>query len=167
MTAIQRCQQHRLRRFRRVHFQVARGAHREAEVFRMNFVFGDFSVLQFADQRARAERNFVERITTMHDHHMLRAETLHHAHLNTHQVSVKYTHHGVRCAGRIGQRAENIEDGFDAELTADRSDRLHREMVVRREHEADARGLNALCDLAGNEHDVHTERFQHIGRAAL
>ena len=42
-------------------------------------------------------------------------------------------------AGRVGERAEQIEDGARAELDPRRPDMLHRGVMSRREHEADAR----------------------------
>ncbi len=53
----------------------------------------------------------------------------------------------VRRVGRVGQRAEDVEDGAHAHFLADRGDVLHRRMVVRREHEADAGLRDARADL--------------------
>ena len=47
--------------------QAAVGDHGQAVVFRMDFVFADFAILQFADQGGGAEGNLVEAILAMHD----------------------------------------------------------------------------------------------------
>ena len=73
----------------------------------------------------------------------------------------------VRRAGRIGERPEDVEDRAHAELLAHRRRVLHRAVVVRREHEADAGLGDALRDLLGRQHDVGAERLEHVGAARL
>ncbi|KAG1385144.1 hypothetical protein G6F60_014946 [Rhizopus arrhizus] len=71
---------------------------------------------------------------------------------------MEHAHQHRRCAGRVGQRAEDVEDGAHAHLAAYRRDHLHRRMMDRREHEADA----GLLDRGG-----HLRRLQLDGRAQL
>jgi hypothetical protein len=69
--------------------------------------------------------------------------------------------------GGVGQRSQQVEHCAHAEFTAHRGDMAHRGMVQRREHKPDADLLDALRDLFGREVQVHAQRFQHIGTAAL
>jgi hypothetical protein len=48
------------------------------------------------------------------------------------------THDLLRCVGRVGQRAEDIENRPHAQFAAHRRGVFHRAVVVGREHEADA-----------------------------
>ena len=67
----------------------------------MHFVFGDFAVLQLADQSGSTERDFVEVVAAVHDQHALGTEALHDAHLNADEVGMEDAHQGVRGAGRV------------------------------------------------------------------
>jgi hypothetical protein len=80
---------------------------------------------------------------------VLGAQALQHAHLDADQVGVEHAHQDVGRAGRVGQRAEDVEDGAHAQLLAHRGDVLHRRVVVGREHEADAGGSRCSGDLLG------------------
>ena len=103
----------------------------------------------------------------MNDQHVPAAEPLQHAHLDAHQVGVEHAHHLVLRAGRIGERAENVEYRAHPELPAHRRGVLHRAVVVGREHETDAHLVDAARHLLGREIDVDAERFQHVGAAGL
>ncbi len=67
--------------------------------------------------------------------------------------------------GRIRERTQQVEDGTGAELDARGPDVLHRRMMRRREHEADAGLVDAPADPLGRELDIDTERAQHVGSA--
>ena len=60
---------------------------------------------------------------------------------------MEYAHQRVGRAGRVGERAEDVENGAHAHFLAHRGDVLHRRMVVGREHEAHADGCDALGHL--------------------
>ena len=68
---------------------------------------------------------------------------------------------------RIGQRAEDVKNSAYSHLAANRRDVFHRRMMVGREHEAEASGLNALSHLFGLEIDPCAQRFQHVGAAGF
>src|SRR5690606_37212749 len=70
-----------------------------------------------------------------------------------------------RCAGRVGQRAEDVEEGAHAHFAAHRRHVLHGAVVVGREHEADAGGLDAGGDLLRRKVDVGTEGLKRVGAA--
>jgi len=72
-----------------------------------------------------------------------------------------------RGTGRIAERTQQVEDRRRAELLANRRDVLHRRMHVRREAEADSELVEAALDRGRRSIDVHPQRRQHIGRAAL
>ena len=68
-------------------------------------------------------------------------------------------------AGRVGQRAEEVEDRAHRQLLADRDDVRGRLVVLRGEHEAEADLVDAGRDLLGRQLDRHPERLEHVGRA--
>ena len=71
-------------------------------------------------------------------------------------------------AGRVGERAEEVERGGRAELAAHRRGEAHRRVEARREAEPDARPRGCSARHAfGTEVDHHTERLEHVGRTAL
>ena len=71
----------------------------------------------------------------------------------------------IGSASRVGERAEDVEDGAYAHLAAHRGNIFHGRMVIRGEHETDPRRRQAFADLRWLEHDVRTKRFEHIGAA--
>jgi hypothetical protein len=117
------------------------------KVFRVDFVFGDLAVLELAHQRGRAQAHLVHAVAAIHHHGVLGAQALHRAHLDAHQIGVEHAHQDIGRAGRIGQRAQQVEDGAHAQLAAHRRHVLHGRVVVGREHEANAGLGNALRDL--------------------
>ena len=68
---------------------------------------------------------------------------------------------------RVRQRAEDVEDGADAEFLADGADVLHRGVILLGEHEADANLLELLDDFSGRLVEVDAERFEAVGGTAL
>ena len=133
----------------------------------MDFVLAHLAVLQLADHRRGAERDLVHAVLAVDDEHVLAAEPLQHAHLDADQVGMEHADQLVRRAGRVGERPEDVEDRAHAELLAHRRRVLHRAVVDRREHEADAGLADALRDLLGRQHDVGAERLQHVGAAGF
>ena len=97
---------------------------------------------------------------------MFRAKLLQYAGKNAAQVDVEHAQELVCRAGRIGQRAQDIEDAAEAERTADRGNIAHGAVVIGREHKADAGLLNALGNLFGVEVEVGAHLFHDIGSAA-
>jgi hypothetical protein len=68
-------------------------------------------------------------------------------------------------AGRVRQRAEEVEDRPDGELLAHRDDEPRGLMVARGEHEAEAELVDARADVLRAQIDPHAERLEHVGRA--
>ena len=102
----------------------------------------------------------------MHDHDVAAAQALQHAHQNADQVGMEHPQQLVRRAGGVGERTEDVEQRAHTQFAAHRGGVLHGAMEFRREHEADADGVDALGHLLGREVEVHAQRLQHVGTAA-
>ena len=133
----------------------------------MNLVFAHLTVAQFAHQRGCAQRDLVHAVLSVHHQDMVCAQALHHPHLDTDQIRMKHSHEGVRRTGWIGQRPQDIKDRAHAQLAAHRCHVLHRRMVIRRKHEPDPGGLQAVGHLRRAQIDARAECFQHIGGTGL
>ena len=64
--------------------------------------------------------------------------------------------------GRVGERAEDVEDRADADLSARRAGVAHRGVQRLREQEADAGLVDAAADVGGVQRDVDPERLEHV-----
>src|SRR4051812_22569134 len=65
------------------------------------------------------------------------------------QIRIEDAQQLVRSMGWIGERSEQIENGAHAQFTPDGCDMFHAGMMILREHEPDAGGLNAARDAGG------------------
>ena len=133
----------------------------------MNFVLGDLAVFEFAHQSGCAQTHLVQAVTAIDHDRVVGAQSLQGAHLDAYQVGMKNAHQNVGCARRIGQRAQDVEDGFDAQLAAHRAHIFHGRMVVGCEHKTHALFGDALGYLRGRQVDVQAQGFEHVGAAAL
>src|SRR5450830_569135 len=79
---------------------------------------------------------------------------------------MEHAEHLILCAGRIGQRPEQVEQRAHAEFAAYRCGVLHRAVMIGRKHETDADAVHALGNLFGGEAHIHAELFQHVRAAA-
>ena len=95
----------------------------------------------------------------------LGAEALQRPRLDADQIGMEHAHQDVGRTGRVGQRAEDVEDRAHAELAAHRRDVFHRRVVIRRKHEAQAGLGNALRYRRRRQRQVHAQCFQHVGTA--
>ena len=80
----------------------------------------------------------------MHHHHVAAAEALQHAGLDADQIGMEHAHHLVLRPGRVGERAQQVEQRAHAQLAPHRRGVLHGAVEVGREHEADADFVDAL-----------------------
>ena len=87
------------------------------------------------------------------------------AHLNAYQVGVENAHQDVRCTCRVGQWAEDVEDGAHAQFTAHGRHIFHGGVVVGREHEANAGLFDAARNGLRLELNRRAHGFQNIGAA--
>ena len=74
--------------------------------------------------------------------------------------------HLVTRARGVGKRAEDVEDGADADLATGGANMTHGGVVRRGEHEAEADALDAGCNLFRSKLEADAERFQHVRAAA-
>jgi hypothetical protein len=68
-------------------------------------------------------------------------------------------------AGRVGQRAEEVEDRPHRQLAAHRDHEARGLMMRRGEHEAEAGLVDAAGDRVGAEVDARAHRLEHVGAA--
>src|SRR6185437_10977568 len=92
-------------------------------------------------------------------------EILQHLCQRLHPLPGKYPDHLSLDAGRIRQRAEQVEDGAGCEFDTGRADILHCGMVCRRKHETDSGLRDATADMFRRDVDPDAQRRQHVGRA--
>ena len=117
--------------------------------------------------RGAGGRDLVEAVVAVHDEV---AGVAHHAHRlgdAVHVARVGDADELVPRPRRVGQRTDEVERGRHAELAAHRRDVLHGQVVAGREHEADAALGDAAAHVLRGEVDVHAERLEHVGAAAL
>src|SRR3546814_4185033 len=90
------------------------------------------------------------------------------AYLYADQVWVEDAHELIGGVGRVGERAQYIENGAYGKFFAHGAHILHGAMVGGSEHEADAGALKAFSHLFGAEHDIrseeHTSELQSLMR---
>ena len=80
---------------------------------------------------------------------------------------MEHAHQNVGRTGRVRQRTQDVEHGFDAQLTPYRRYVFHRRVVIRCEHKAHALLRDALCNRSRGEVDIQPQSLQHIGAAAF
>lgn len=141
------------------------GSHGEVELLGVKDVFVDPAILELADQGFAGNRDFIEPFATKYGERTLAAEALQNADLDADQIGMEDAEHLVGCAGGVGERAEDVEEGAHAEFATHRRGVLHGAVVIGGEHEADTDFVDALADLLGAEVDVDAERFEHVGAA--
>jgi tRNA pseudouridine38-40 synthase len=78
--------------------------------------------------------------------------------------SIGHAHNLTSDAGRVQQRPQQIHDGGDPKLFAHWPQVAHRGVVVRREQEYQAAGLEHLRGPLRSEIDVDTQRLEDVGR---
>ena len=123
------------------------------------------SVDDLADEVRPGRRELVDPAGAVDDERAARAELGQHVGDHGHELRrVDADDLGAR-AGRVRQRAEHVEDGARRELVPDRPGVLHRGMVRRREHEAEAELVDRLRDPLGGEVELEAERLEHVGAA--
>ncbi len=80
---------------------------------------------------------------------------------------MEHAHQNIGCASRIGEWAQDVEDGSHTQLFAHRRHIFHGWVVVGCEHETNAHLRNALRDLRWREVDADTQTLEHIRTAAF
>ena len=116
------------------------------------------AVLKRGDEGGAGGRCLVETVGAMHEPRSLGAKIAQHPRERFEPASCKDAQHLEFDAGRIGERADEIENGGRAEFGPDRGGMTHRRMMRPRRHEADARLLDAGFDFPGRQFQADAER---------
>ena len=140
---------------------------RQAELLRRKFVRRHLAVLQLRRERLARRRDFVEAVVSVDDEASLAAEVPEHGGEDRRQGGVVDADDLVARAGGVGQRAEQVEDGADADLAPRTDGELHRLVEHRRVEEADPGLAQAALDHVRPGLDVHAELLEHVRRAAV
>ncbi len=140
---------------------------RQAELLRRPFVHRHLALLQFRHERAARRRDLVEAVVSVDDEASLAAEVPEHGGEDRRQGGIVHADELVARAGGVGQRAEQVEDGADADLAPRADGELHRLVEHRRVEESDPGFAQAALDHAGPGLDVHAELPEHVRRAAV
>src|SRR3954470_12503041 len=80
---------------------------------------------------------------------------------------MEYTDQLVASSGRIGQRAEDIEQGSHTQFAAYRCGVLHRAVVIGRKHKPHTRLAYALSHLIRRQVQIYSERLENIRAAGF
>ena len=101
----------------------------------------------------------------MHHPHVVGPETFQHVRDWLDPFAGKNPQHLTSNAGRIGNRAKQIEKRTYAELRTDWRPMLHGRMVHGRPHEANARFADRQPDALRADVQLHSEGTEHVRRA--
>src|SRR5262249_14796106 len=119
-----------------------------------------------ADQGRCRGRDFVEAVGGMDDHATLAAEPREGLAEGFNKLLRVYADELALRAGRVGEGAEEVEDGGEAEALARGGGELHRGVMIDGEGEAHPRFLEAAALDDGRRADVDAEAFQDFRGAA-
>jgi hypothetical protein len=125
------------------------------------------AVGKLSDRCGPGNADFIEAVVAVDDKRALDAEALEDRGDDVEQVAAGDAEQAAARVRGVRHRAEEVEDGADADLSAGGADVLHRGVEGLREHEADACGVDAAGDLLRCEVDLRAERFEDVGTAAL
>ena len=87
--------------------------------------------------------------------------------MDTHQIRVEHAHQNIRCASRVGEWPQDIEERAYTQLFAHGRHVFHRRMVIRRKHKTDADFFQTGSNLLRRQINLHTQTLEHIGTAAF
>ena len=96
---------------------------------------------------------------------MLGAKLFQYARQDAAQVDVEHAQELVRRTGRVGQRAQDIENTSKPERTAHGRDVAHRAMVVLGKHKAQTCLTDAFGNLLGRNVQHRAHLLHHVRRA--
>ena len=137
-----------------------------AESFGIYFVIeNDAVITQFDDVIHRSDAEFVQPVLRMHRQHPLGAERARHFDHRPQPRFAEHAQHLMLDAGGVGQRAQDVKHGADADGATDGHDMAHRLVIRLGEHEAETRFRNACLHLRGFEIHDHACLTQDIGTA--
>jgi hypothetical protein len=138
----------------------------QAEIFGRDGVAAHSAIAQFGDVRFATDGNFVQAIGAVNHQRALHAQFAESLGDELGEACVVHADNLRGCPGGIGQRAEQVEDGADAQLAA-RGNGVTRGGVHRGGvEEADADLFDGFGDAFRREFNFYAERFEHVGGAA-
>src|SRR6267142_2389501 len=126
---LQRGHDHLAGFFHRRHAQRLGIVDRQAEPFGVDQVLVDFSVSQLSDHGLAAYRNLVQAFQAIDRHRATSTEALQDPDLNPDKIRMENAHQLRPCAGGVGQRTEDVEEGPHAELAPYRRGMPHRRVM--------------------------------------
>ena len=135
----------------------------QAKLGRRNLERLDLAVLQRRNAGRAGRGYLVEPVGAVHHPHALGAEIFQNLRQRLRPLLGENPDHLPAHAGRVGERAEQVEDRARAKLGTGRPDILHRRVMRRREHEADPSLGDAARDPFRRQIDIDAERGKHVG----
>ena len=137
----------------------------DSEVARVDRPLPHRPVDDLADEVRPGRRELVDPVRAVDDERAPRAELRQHLRDRAHELRREHAHHLCPRAGRVRQRAEDVEDSPRRELAPHRRRVLHRRVVRRREEEAEAELVDRARDPLRRQLELEAERLEHVRRA--
>ncbi len=150
---------------RRAPGQLVRTRARQPDVLRGHLVGANIWPVDLHDARCARGAHLVQTVGAGHYQRLDGAQLRQRSRDGVQERGVGDADHLARGSGRVRQRPQEVEDRAHGQLLAHGDDEARRAVVGGREHEAEARLVDAAGDLVGAEVDPHAERLEHVGRA--
>ena len=139
---------------------------RQAERRRVEGGGPNLATNELEHSRRTGGGQLIEPVFAVNDHDVLGPVGLQHRQHAFGHRDVGHPDHHAADPGRVGQRAEDVERGGDAQLAAGWAGVAQRGVEARRQAEADAGLDHAAGDAGGRQLDGHAERLEQIGSPA-
>ena len=133
----------------------------------INVVGFDDAVFQLRAARCGGEGDFIHAVVAMHDEDAAGAEGFENFREGFGQLRGKNAEKLAGCAGGVGERPQQIEQGAHAELFAHRAGKTHGLVEGGGKHEGDADFVERLLHEFGRGVKIEAEAFEAVGAAAL
>ncbi len=147
--------------------QIRHGGRRDPDVARMHVKRVDSSVAQLGDLGVPERRELVESTRTVNDPGSFRSQLAKRASDEFGVFRPRDADELTPGSRGIRERSQQVERRADAKLPPRRSRVLHRGVPGGREEERDVRLLERVSHAIGGRAQIHPERFEDIGAAAL
>ena len=137
----------------------------EAEILRRNFVRANRAGVEFGDVCFGTERNFVEAVGAVDNECALDSELRESTREKFGVMRRRNADDLCGGSGRIGERAEKIENGANAKSAARGNRVFHRGVNRGRKKKTDADLFDGLANALGRLVDNDAKLFEHVGGA--
>ncbi len=148
-------------------FDILQLAHGQAEFFRKQSFFCHRAVFEGCDMRGAGDGDFIESVMAVDDPCTFGPQPPQRLGHRQQKFSVIDADQLEFRAGRIGKRAEQVEDGAEAERFSDRGDMFHRVMMLRRHQESEIETAQRFLGPCGGQGRIDAQSLQHIGGAGF